>query len=504
MTTLLVTDAEYPTPSELLALFLSDLRQHYARLGVTLNVSKHSEPWNRCKTLANRVSLAIANGKLNVQAMSPLHAQGQDLLDLAAMLGITPRPASGAIGYMVAALLAGAPASVTIPKDYVITGPFGIKYETTAAKTISASDLKVQVQAVDTGTVTNEDAGTVCTWDSAAVGWIDQKATVDTGGLTGGKNADDVETVRARLLRKLSSPAVGGNWAHVVELAEGASAAVEAAFVYPTARGPASYDVVIMGDSDGPVLNSSVANLVASAITAEMPGSANLNTTSIVEQELDIIIDADLPLPKFAGGAGGGWKDSAPWPSDAETGVNVFAEVTLVQRNNRQITVNSTSADAPQVGNRFGLWNPDTETVQEFTILAVSGPSGAYVQTLEEVPSWVVTGMFCSAAAEHLQQYADDFLAAMRSLGPGEKTEDPDILQYALRKPGADSTYPPDVTHRTLAAISSQHSEVIDLSYGGRFETGTKTDRSSPAAPATTAQATRRLALANMSFRAEA
>ena len=56
-----------------------------------------------------------------------------------------------------------------------------------------------------------------------------------------------------------------------------------------------------------------------------------------------------------AGGAGGGWRDAVPWPSSAETGVNVFAEVTSIANLTTlsQITVNSTAADPPKAGDRF-------------------------------------------------------------------------------------------------------------------------------------------------------
>jgi uncharacterized phage protein gp47/JayE len=507
-----VTGAVYPTPEEVHAQLLSDLRYGYGRIGITINVARGSELWERTWAVANRVSLAIANGAVGLQDTNPVDATGNALTEWAATFGVTPRPAVSASGFVEVEVNSPA-TTVFIPASFQCTAPDGLKYQTTVAGTY-ADEALVQVQAVDTGDDTDQDADTIVTWDSAAIAFLGIKATVAAGGLDGGRDADDEETLRARLLSKLSFPAVGGNWAHVKDLAESASAAVVFAAVYPTVRGPASYDVAIVGEYDDPVLNTTTVNQVAAAVSAEMPGSANLNLTPVVEEELDIIVNLNLPLPIYVGGAGGGWHDATPWPSTAEAGA-VYARVLSVTVATNTIRVDSTVADPPLAGNRFSIWNPAgtspstglaTGVMVDFAILTVTpvGPpqydiviDSQFSQNL----SFVATGMYCSAGAVNLQNYAEDFVSSMALLGPGEKTSNADILVYGRRKPTFDRERPQSVTSTVLTDLQAQHDEILDLSFAARLNSGLATTRTTPSVPSIASGSPRMLTLTNLSFR---
>jgi len=500
MTTLPVTSEQYPTPEEIHAQLLNDLRYAYGRLGVTVNVKKDSDHWIRMWAVANRLSLAIANGQVGLQDTNPLTSTGDALTAWAAVYGVLPRPATAAIGYVNISVLAPA-TTVNIPVAFGCTSASGIKYQTTTNAFYADGD-PVQVEAVDTGEGTDLDADEIVTWDSAAIAYLGQTATVEAGGLSGGADEDDEEGLRTRLLRRLSSPAVGGNWAHVIELAEAASPAVTAAYVYPTARGPASYDVAIVGEPDDPVLSAAAVNQVAAAIVAEMPGCANLNCTSVAAELVDVVVNLDAPLPVHAGGAGGGWYDAIPWPSTADT---PLARITAVDTTANTITVNSTNADAPYVGCRFAIWHPTEQTMYEFAAIGVAGGSGAYVITIDSAYatqlSWVTTWMYCSAGAEHLNEYAQALLGQMQLLGPGEKTANADILIYARRKPSPSLQSPNSLTSRALAAITAAYPEVLDAAYAARYATGTTTPLTTPSVPALVANAPRVLTLQSLSFR---
>jgi hypothetical protein len=363
----------------------------------------------------------------------------------------------------------------------------------------------VTVQAVSAGIGTNLEEDEIITWDSAAIGKLNQVATVGAGGVTGGADADTEEVLRERLLRRLRDPGVGGNAAYVADTGENASAAIERCFVYMAARGPSSYDAAIVRHDGDRLLSAAVVNTAAVGILGVMPGSADLNATSVVAQYVDVIIDMTLPLPVNAGGAGGGWRDATPWPSTAETGVNVYAEVTLVFPGVSTLRVNSTNTDPPVVGKRFGIWNPTTEAMEEFTIAQVTGGSGAYVITVDAATSsslsWVTVGMYCSATAINLTQYAEEFAAAMRALGPGEKTSNIDKLPRALRYPSSDVEYPQSLTSLQLTAVSNEHPEILDMTYIGRFATGTKVARVTPSVATIETNPPNILVLKHLSFR---
>jgi uncharacterized phage protein gp47/JayE len=500
------TAERLPTVDEIRDQLLNDLRYRFARAGLTVNVKRGSAHWYRCEALANRISLALSNGQLRLRDIDPYKATGDALLRLARFFGVLPREASKASGFAKIATET-ADATVDIPIGFKATSSAGIEYQTTIAYTGAVSEDTIALEAVDGG-ASNLAAGAFLTWNSASIAGLKPKLTVEAGGIDGGREADDEETLRARLLRRLGFPVGGGNWAFVAAEAENASASIDQAFVYPTLRGPASYDVAIVGDSDNLVLNVPTQLLAANAVRAAMPGSIDeaLNLTTVNLEPLDVVVSLQLPLPVLAGGAGGGWTDAAPWPSTAENGVNVWAEVTAVGA--QTITVDSTSANPPAAGNRFAIWNAADETMYEFSVVGVGGSSGAYVITVASQQAAllgkVLVGARCSAMAEKLQEYADAFVAYVKTLGPGEKTDDPDLLRYVRRKPAPDVERPYALTSSALGAIQNAHPEVFNAEFVSRTATGTNTTQIIPSVPATTADAPNLLTVANLSFRAQA
>ncbi len=503
-----VGNVSYPTPDEILNQLLSDIRYQYARIGVDVNVSRGSEIYIRSKALASRVSIAIANNQISLSKLSPLTSTGDTLSELAGVYGISRRAATAAAGNVIVTVIGGG--TVTIPAGFACTSPDGIQYQTSVSSTVLNGEA-VAVAAVSFGKNTDQAALAVLTWDNASIGNLGQNCTVDSGGIDGGADEDDDDTLRARLVERLSYPAEGGNWAQVKQLAEKSSAAVQSAFIYTAVRGPGSYDVALSKVGTDRQLSLSNVNTVAAAILAEMPGSADLNCTSVAPEYVDAIIDARLPLPVNAGGVGDGWRDATPWPSISEA-PGVYAQVTSVANllTVSQITVDSTSADPPKAGDRFGIWNPgggangDGE-MAEFAILAVGGGSGAYVITIDTAQSdainFITTGMYCSAGASSLKAYSAAFLAAVQGLGPGEKTGNTDILPRGGRKPGPDISYPTTLSSLTLASVTNTYGEVMSLSFAARFATGTATPLSSPSLPSTTADPPNVLVLKNLSFR---
>jgi len=499
------TAERLPSPDEIRNQLLNDLLFRHDRAGLKVNVKRGSPAYFRAEALANRVSLAYNNGQARLRAVDPNEAVGDDLEALAGFYGVFRRPASKASGFVTIALEPGS-TSVSIPVGHVIVSPLGVEYQTTLAYATAGAGDTLQVEAINGGD-TDVAAGTVMTWASASVAGLKPFATVGTAGLDGGREADDDETLRTRLKRALANPAGGGNWAQTAQAAEDASAAVAQAFIYSTLRGAGSVDVAVLGPPTDLVLGVSTQVAVASAVAGIFPGIPTdeaVNVTAIALEALDIVVDLDLPLPQIAGGSTGGWTDTLPWPSDAET-AGVFAEVTAVGAGT--ITVDSTSADPPVAGNRFAVWDASEETMLEFSVVSVAGSSGAYVITVDTQQTTllgnVAVGARCSALADNLQLYADTFVAQVKALGPGEKTADSDLLRYARRQPRPENDAPFALTSRALSAITNAYVEVSDASYAQRVETGTTTTRTEPSVPSTTADPPKKLSVENLSFRAK-
>src|SRR3990172_6307118 len=374
-----VGNAEYPTPQEMLAQLLSECRYGYNRIGVTVNVSEGTEPHIRYKAIANRLSIAIQDNKLALADISPLDSVGTALEELCGVYGVTRRPASAAAGTVQVTCTV----ATLIPSGFLCTAPNGAQYATTAAVVVNSGDL-VAVQASSTGESGNVSQGTIVTWNSAAIATLGQNATVSGGDIDGGTEGDDDEELRQRLIRRLSFPQVGGNASQVMSFAEEASSAVQGAFVYPAVRGPGSYDVALVAeasdtDSDRN-LNTVTVGQVASAIIGNMPGQADLNCTTVVEQRVDVIMALSLPLPINSGGAGGGWRDAVPWPSTAG---GAFPRVTAYNTTTNVLTINAAAADVCAVGKRIGIWDPLTFTMHEYTVATTVG-AGPYDITVTE------------------------------------------------------------------------------------------------------------------------
>lgn len=496
MTTLVaVGDSAYPTPSELRDILLRTIIFGFNTAGLEANVLPGSDIYIRTTAVAGPASIAIANSKLARADINPLTAQGDALVTLAAVYGVKPRPASPSSGGGIVKCTG----TVTVTQGYKCTGPNGLKYQQLAVQTRTTGQ-EVTIISVDTGSATNLGAGIKLTWDSAAIGALNPLLIVDAGGLTGGADTDTPEQLRTRLITRLAFPAVGGNWSQVLEWAEEASAAVEAAYVY-TVRGPASYDVAVTKAGGDRSLGVTTLNAIAAFINSKMPGSVDFNITSANQQQVDVVVGATLPLPQAAGGAGGGWRDAAPWPAE-DTKCTAYNSTTITA------TVNSTAS--PIVGQNIGVWNAaavdangnPAPVMVEYIVATVGGGVGAWTITVQNGFTFSPLNAYVSAGAVHLVQYAAELLAQIGVVGPGEKTTNQDILPRGRRLPGGDVSGPMALTYTLLSKVTqAQHPEIIDLQYTNRYDTGTTNTRTSPDVPLTTADPPNILTLKYLAIR---
>lgn len=486
---LAVDNADYPTIAELRDAILRTIVLGFARIGLEANVLPGSENYIRADAFARRAAQAFENNRLGLRQYHPLTATGQALVDIAALYGVTKREPSKASGYLVITCTG----TVTIPSGYRCTGPNGEKYDTTSTSTAISTGAEVQVVAVNVGDATNQDAGATFTWDSSAVGGLQQTAVVASGGITGGADEDTEEELRSRLIDRLAFPGVGGNVSQTRSIAEAASAAVDAAYVYAAVRGPASLDVAILRNEGDRALGTATVNAVAAALAADLPGHASINVTSVLEQGLDVVLRATLPLPTTAGGAGGGWRDASPWPSGTPAAGTNDGKITAYNSATGTATVRTTAT--PVVGQSIGIWDPDASDdggeMYEYTITSVGGSAGAWTFTVQDSAGSVgfkasPLNAYVSAGAVSLTSYAATIAAQFLLLGPGEKTDSTDLLPRARRQPTVDQGAASAVDNRILANVMAAHTEMV-VDYGLRLETGTTTTRTSPALPSSTA-----------------
>lgn len=493
-----VGSATYPTVAEIRDSILRTIKLGFQRVGLSANVLEGSENYIRADAIARRVVHAFANNQLALQDYSPLTAQGDNLIAIARVYGVGKRAPNKAAGYLVITCTG----TVTIPADYQCTAPNGEKYQTTSVNTV-ATGASVLVEAVNAGKATDQDALTNVTWDSNAVGNLQQTAKVAASGLTGGEDEDDQEKLRQRLIDRLAFPGVGGNVSQVKAFSEDASAAVATAYVYAGARGPASYDVALVSDESDRSVPVTVINTVAAYLEANLPGHASLNVTTVAEQGMDVVFMATLALPTTAGGAGGGWRDAAPWPSGTPVAGSDDGKVTAFTAATQTATVRTVAT--PVVGQSIAIWSPTTETLYEYTITTVGGVSGAWTIKVQDASGAVgfkvsPLSSYVSAGAFNLKAYAATIAGQFLFLGPGEKTASSDILPRGRRQPTADQGAAANVDNRLVGNVQNEHTE-LELTYGLRLATGTTTTLTGPSVPSTTADPPRIITLQHWALR---
>lgn len=490
----------YPTTEDVVNVYLRSIAGSCARKGISYNVLPGSEAWLRARAIAAVVVPAFANNKLGLGAVNPLTAQGDDVINGAAAQGVQQRPASPATGYVTAQVVSG---TVAIPDGFPGTMSDGTPITVFGAHPAVANGDPVLVTTTTTGESANKVFGSPGTWDDASIGALKRNFTVASGGLADASDADTVEEVRQAWLERLASPGKGGNWAHVCELARGASASIASAWAYPGLT-PGSYGVAIMGATGDGALSAAVVSQAASAIVAELPGHCKLNCTTITPQGVDVVIKVHAPLPKAAGGPGGGFLDATPWPNDTVP----IVKITGFNAATGVITTNGASLSGLAVGNHIGIWDPTYEDASgnvvgkmyEFIVSEALDPGTVTIKVNGGFPK-DFTGCYISAGATNLVNWAASAVAAFATLGPGEKTTNVFLLPISARKPDESVRGPQRLESRILSDIQSAHDEISDIGWTARYATGTTSTLTAPSVPGSATDPPRRLTLQHLSFR---
>jgi uncharacterized phage protein gp47/JayE len=471
----------YPTREEVQDLILRRIRIGGELAGHTINVAVGSEAWLRAKAIAGVIAHAFANNKIALQKYSPLTAEGDDVIELAAQYGVDERAGASASGTATARCSG----TVIIPDGYLCTAPNGEKYEVDGPVTITASG-PVTIRAVNPGTAGNQSSGTVLTWDSASLGFLQR--TLTASAITGGTEDDTWEEVRARLLDKLKAPPVGSNWSQIREWALESTSSVATCYVYPAVRGPSTVDLCVLGE-DAAVLSDTVCDVVEAYVLGEMGDHVDVSVTSVVEEDVDAVFS--LRLPSATSSTGGGWTDAVPWPPEPC--------IVVAHAGGVLTTDLAVGADDPAVGN--SIYIHDGSTLQgPFAITVVDDNGGDVEITVSPAPSGDVTDCYISPSCESLDAYVETLTDAFAALGPGEKTESQYILPRGRRRPPIDQSDYSRAGHRIESELHSNHSEIIEARILAVRLTETTTDHDEPSIPAAAADAPRRLTLARLGF----
>jgi uncharacterized phage protein gp47/JayE len=440
------------------------------------DVSPGSDHFILATAVADQVSLGFLNADVLFDAAFPDSATGEDLDRLLDQYGLTRREAAGGSGTitLVSSL------TTLVPTGTQLVSATGLRYEVTLGGSYS-NGSEIPVSAIDTGTATNLGAGSILTWNNTPA--FARSTSEVTQAITGGVEAEDDETARARLLARLRNPPGGGNWQQVAEIVEASDPIVQKAFPYPAANGPGTIHVAVTGypsevSKSREVANSKVNGIITSYTLGNLPEHADILVTTVNDVPTDVAFRLTLPVSLNSGDVanaadGGGWLDADPFPYIDGTGAFSYAKVSSVS-SSTSFTIQFYGEDATQTdpvagSTRIQWLDRSTWTVQQATILTSSSSSlsdsGAYLYsfavTLDKPFAGIAANDWIFPACLHAQDYVDALLEHFALMGPGEKTNAVTLRRRAFRHPRPSSSWASSVDASMLRKLSNAGDEVL-------------------------------------------
>ena len=171
-------------------------------------------------------------------------AEGEYMERWAGVWNLSRLPAAAAAGDVVFAGQDGA----VIPAGTLLQHQAsGLQYALEGRAVIADGSALVRVIAVETGAAGNLDAGEQLQLLSPIAG-VESVAVVQTGGLTGGADAESDDALRARVLERLRQPPRGGSMADYVRWAREVPG-VTRAWCYPMHMGIGTVGVCFVCDA---------------------------------------------------------------------------------------------------------------------------------------------------------------------------------------------------------------------------------------------------------------
>lgn len=424
------------------------------------NVSYGTDHYIIGDAIGKLAEMASYNAIVAADAQMADTATGEDLYRIASIYGLSLRPAGGSAGYLVLT----ASNTTAIVSGQQLIDPTGLRYQVIIGGSYSDQD-SVPIASIDTGSGTNIAAGTMLRWVSPPA-YVDSKAPVATGGMTGGVDAEDDEGLRSRLLEKLRNPAGGGNWSQFAQTAEESSTTVQKAFVYPAYNGPSTVMVAVAGAPTTTNKNRDVNSLVVSgtvkpAVQAMAFEGVEVRVSTVQNYPISVSIGLSLPASTSASppGPGGGWLDGTPFPNYSPNSA-VYAVT-----SNAQFTVYSNAA--PLVGvSRFVYIDSNWNVYHTKVTTLVSNPASNLWEVIVDTPCvGIQVGDFVFPDAVNMDTYIKGLLAVFGQLGPGEITSNSNLLPYAYRRPYVSNTWSHALGPSVLKFISNLGEEVLDVQY---------------------------------------
>ncbi len=178
---------------------------------------------------------------------------------------------------------------VTVPSGTILQSEDSVRYKTTSAVD---EDGVASIEAIEAGADGNQTAGDILSLASPIAGVLSEATIV---GLAGGADAEDDESLRARLLSRARETPAGGSEADYVQWALEV-AGVTRAWCFPEEDGEGTVTVRFVCDDASPIVpDETLLQHVKDYIDTKRPVTAHLSVEAPTLVEVPITISGLLP-----------------------------------------------------------------------------------------------------------------------------------------------------------------------------------------------------------------
>jgi uncharacterized phage protein gp47/JayE len=276
-----------PTLTELVDRIQSDFLSRLPLVGAVL---RRSLVYVFSRVMAGAAHML--HGHLDFLARQLFADQSEEefLLRQGALFGINLKPPAFAGGPVI---FSGTNGTV-IPAGTIVLRSDSTAYTVNADVTIASGTATAAVTASVAAENGNCIAGTALSLESPIAG-VDSLATVNTGGLVGGSDVEDLEDYRERVLERMRSAPHGGASADYIAWTKEV-AGVTRAWVYPRELGAGNVTVRFMRDDDAgsPIPDSGEVATVQAHLNAVRPVTAIVTVVAPVAVPINFTIH---PVP---------------------------------------------------------------------------------------------------------------------------------------------------------------------------------------------------------------
>lgn len=453
-------------PSQVVVFTRDEIRDQYVRDYSIRNPSGSTQPGQQpaidAEVMADTIvpvyanAVTIGNG-IAVQTMT--RAQ---LTNEVQRLGSDVLPAQGASGGVTAA---GSQGGGTIFAGDEIKSSAGLRYRCTATG-VYPPGAYVPILAVDdTGPSTNQPAGTILTWTSPRPG-IAATAPVatqsDGSGLTGGRNVESSDELRARIISLRANPPASGNDADVQKaLTEVPGLSVQQGFTFPSVVTPGSTAFTFTLRPAAPGSNRIPTAAQLEQARAYLVGrfpkdSSGIFATMIVASPVTIMLRASWAAKAK------GWADATPWPLYvAADPILVLGAVAPTASSTRLGTLGTTTS-APQVGQTVAFYDAPNATFRKKRIATVTQVSAGVswdvafdmTNAASDATYVPVVGQPACPWSDSLPSVVPAIVPYFDTLGPGEQVGSFFDEGYRRRRsPRSPDAWPSQITNRLLGPL---------------------------------------------------